>query len=64
MSTTAPTLLSKRRTRLLTAVRDAAVCVASSADDHGDYIAVDAWRFKLLVRTLKRLLKFEDQHTT
>jgi hypothetical protein len=42
MGETSPTRIAKRRTKLLTAVRNAAVDLANGADKHGDYVAVVA----------------------
>ena len=50
----------KKRTRLLTTVRNAAVDLANTADDHGDYVAVDTWAFKALIKSINQLMEFED----
>lgn len=55
--------LEKKRSRLLTNVRNAAVDLANTADDHGDYVAVDAWAFKALIKSINRLMDFEDDVT-
>jgi hypothetical protein len=62
MAETSPTRIAKRRTKLLTAVRNAAVDLANSADTHGDYVAVDTWAFETLIQRINRLVEFEDQH--
>jgi hypothetical protein len=63
MAETSPTRIAKRRTNLLTAVRNAAIDLAnSSADKHGDYVAVDTWAFETLIQSINRLVEFEDQH--
>jgi hypothetical protein len=62
MAETSPARIEKTRTRLLTAVRNAAVDLANGADDHGDYVAVDAFAFKAVIRGINKLMDFEDEH--
>jgi hypothetical protein len=62
MADTSHARIAKTRTRLLTFVRNAAVDLAVSADDHGDYVAVDASAFKDLIRWINRLMNFEEAH--
>lgn len=62
MAETSPPRIAKRRTHLLTAVRNAAVDLANGADRRGDYVAVDTWAFDALIRRINRLMEFEDQH--
>lgn len=61
MAETSSARITKRRTQLLTKVRDAAVDLANGADKHGDYVAVDTWAFEALIRSTNRLMDFEDQ---
>jgi hypothetical protein len=51
-----------KRMRLLTAVRDAAVDLANGADDQGDSVLVDAWAYNDVIRSINRLMEFEDEH--
>lgn len=62
MAETSSARLAETRTRLLTFVRNAAVDLAFNADDHGGYVAVDAWAYKELIRWINRLMNFEDAH--
>jgi hypothetical protein len=62
MADISPTRVTRRRTTLLKAVRNAAVSLANSADNHGDYVAVDTWAFNAMIRRINRLMDFEDQH--
>jgi hypothetical protein len=62
MAETSAARLAETRTRLLTFVRNAAVNLAFNADDHGDYVAVDASAYKDLIRWINRLMDFEDTH--
>jgi hypothetical protein len=61
MADTLTLRVETKRSRLLTAVRNAAVDLANTADDHGDYVAVDAWAFKALIKSINRLMDFEDK---
>jgi len=54
---------SKRRTRLLTAIRNAAVSIAISADNQGGLVVVDPVAFKRLTQAINRLMDFEDEET-
>lgn len=62
MAETSPARLEETRTRLLTFVRNAAVDLTLNADDHGDYVAVEASDFWDLIRWINRLMNFEDAH--
>jgi hypothetical protein len=55
---------SSRRIRFLTAIRNAAVSIAITADTRGEQIVVDPVAFKRLTRAINRLMDFEDDETT
>jgi hypothetical protein len=54
---------SKRRTRLLTAIRNAAVSLAISAENQGGLLVIDSGVFKRLIQAINRLMDFEDEET-
>lgn len=54
--------IAKKRIRLLTRVRDAAVDLANGADRHGDYVSVDTWAFDALIQRINRLILFENHY--
>jgi len=61
MADTQTLRVEKKRSRLLTKVRNAVVDLANTADDHDDYVAVDTWAFKALITSINRLMDFEDE---
>jgi hypothetical protein len=63
MAKASPVGRSKRRTRLLTAIRNAAVNLAITAENHGGRVVVDPVAFKRLTRAINRLMDFEDEES-
>jgi hypothetical protein len=63
MSQVTAAVRSKRRTRFLTAIRNAAVNLAITAENQGGLIVVDPVVFKRLTRALNRLMDFEDEES-
>jgi hypothetical protein len=52
---------SKMRLRLLSVVRNAAVNLALTMSPQGDLTVVDPTAFKRLIRSINRLMDFEDE---